>query len=908
MQQLAARPIPACAHELTRFVRLLFLLAFALGAGLASRTLAAPVVALQAGQSEAIALHKHLEFLQDADNTLTFEAVSKGPLAQQFQANTMPQFMRAGHPLTYWFRIRVRNNSEQQLWYLYLASSRYSELDFYAPDANGVYQHVRTGNAHPFSSRPVSHQHFAFPFTLAQGQSTDIYLRARIQAEGLLWMPASLATPEQLQTLLGRHDGLFRSFYAIMACMLLYNLCLYLRLRLNALLFYCITVAADIGVLWSLDGMNFRYLWPDMPDWERLSLAVIYLVALVTHLIFVYDILEISRRLRSLIWPFRILIGINLAGFPVLALFPKHEVALAIIQLNGISTMLVILFAVGLGIMRNVPSAKYFLASEIFFCAGTITRLGITLGLMPITAWTYYSFHIGYLFEIVLLSLALADRFRLIQQEKEELQKLALHESESSNMLKDQFLATISHEMRTPMAGVDAALHLLKDQNLPPKYDRLVDAALQSTSEMIVLVDKILDFAEVQSGAMVTSQTTVNLHALLEALASRYRTLCNIKKLQFHLDIDGDVPQHVIIDAAKLQAILNILLDNAVKYTPRGSVWLIVKPDASATGDALNVRFIVRDSGIGIPEEHQHRIFEHFQQADSSFAREHGGLGIGLSMCKQLTGLLKGSISFYSVPGDGSEFEVRLPLTEASTDSPDASSADSAQPMPREGALEAHALVVEDNPVNKMVLAAVLEKFGLTVSSAGNGQDALAFLRENHVDIVFMDCQMPVMDGFETTRLLRNFPGRNRDVPVIAVTANAMGRDIERCIEAGMDDHVKKPIDRQLLHAKILRLLSRRSRDGALQGSRSRKQPCPLTDLLLISIWPQRPSLALCSAAMRAANSRPRCVLPVLKSSGAPAWRECSIMCCGNPAPSSVTSMHSQPASAYAAMSMRVRV
>jgi signal transduction histidine kinase/ActR/RegA family two-component response regulator len=678
-----------------------------------------------------------------------------------------------------------------------------------------VYQHIQTGNARPFGSRPVAHQHFTFPFKLEKGQQADLYVRAHIQAEGLLWMPAKIATPEQLQALIGRHDGLFQSFYAIMACMLLYNLCLYLRLRLNALLFYCITVAADIGVLWSLDGVNFRYFWPDAPNWERLSLAVIYLVALTTHLVFVYDILDISKRLRFLIWPFRVLIGINLAGFPLLAIFPKHEVALALIQLNGISTMLLILFAVIAGIVRNVPSAKYFLVSEIFFCAGTITRLTITLGLIPINEWTYYSFHIGYLFEVVLLSLALADRFRLIQQEKEELQRLALHESESSNMLKDQFLTTISHEMRTPMAGVDAALHLLKDQNLPPKYERFVDAAIQSASEMIVLVDKILDFAEVQSGAMVTSQSIINLHALLGAQANRYRALCQIKKLQFHLDIDTGTPDNVVVDSTKLQAILNILLDNAVKYTSRGNVWLIVKPDESTGKGAQQLRFIIKDSGIGIPEEHQHRIFEYFQQADSSFAREHGGLGIGLSMCKQLVSLLKGSISFYSVPGDGSEFEVRLPLVAAKVGAPEPgfSMIESPARENAEATIEARALVVEDNPVNMMVLSALLERFGLTVSGARNGQEALDFLHENKVDIVFMDCQMPVMDGFETTRRLRKSSCTNQHVPVIAVTANAMSRDIERCIESGMDDHVKKPIDRQLLRTKIQRLLTRRTAD-----------------------------------------------------------------------------------------------
>jgi len=800
MQRFPGNLTQACADAVHNIVCKAVAALMLLCLGLAVPATAAPVVELNATDTTAITLHENLDYLQDRDSTLTFKAVSQGPQSQQFQANTMPQFIKAGHPLTYWFRVRVQNNSEQRRWHLYLASSRYSELDFYAPDTNGVYKHIQTGNAHKFSSRPLDHQHFTFPFTLEKGQHADLYLRAHIQAEGLLWIPAKIATPEQLQALLGRHDGMFMSFYAIMACMLLYNLCLYLRLRLKALLFYCITVAADIGVLWSLDGINFRYIWPDSPGWERLSLAVIYLVALTTHLVFVYDILDISKRLRFLVWPFRLLIGINVAGFLILALMPKHEVALSLIQLNGISTMLLIMFAVITGIARNVPSAKYFLVSEIFFCAGTITRLTITLGLIPINEWTYYSFHIGYLFEVVLLSLALADRFRLIQQEKEELQRLAL------------FLTTISHEMRTPMAGVDAALHLLKDQNLPPKYERFVDAAIQSASEMIVLVDKILDFAEVQSGAMVTSQSTINLHALLEAQANRYRALSHIKKLQFHLDIDPRTPDNVMVDSTKLQAILNILLDNAVKYTNRGSVWLIVKPDSTTDAGTLQLRFVIKDSGIGIPEEHQHRIFEYFQQADSSFAREHGGLGIGLSMCKQLTSLLKGSISFYSVPGDGSEFEVRLPVAAAKADAIESAKA-SAEPAPLESmddGINARALVVEDNPVNKMVLSALLEKFGLTVTSVSNGEEALTYLRENHVDIVFMDCQMPVMDGFETTRQLRKFGGTNQQVPVIAVTANAMSRDIERCITAGMDDHVKKPIDRQLLRTKIQRLLTRR--------------------------------------------------------------------------------------------------
>lgn len=756
-----------------------------------------------------IALHRYLDYLPDPEHRLTFAEVSAPDMAPRFQTNTMPQFIRAGHPLTYWFRITVHSQSDAQKWFLYLASSRYSQLEFFAPDANGVYQRTVTGSAFAFDTRPVQHQHFAFPFKVSKGQQVQLYLRAQIQAEGLLWMPAKITTPEQLQIEIGAHDGLFLSFYAIMACMLLYNFCLYLRLKLKALLFYCITVAADIGVLWSLDGVNFRYIWPDQPAWEQLSLAVIYLVALTTHLVFVREILDIHKKLTFLVWPFRILIACNLAGFAALAAMPRPEVALPLIQINGLTTMLLILVAVIAGIVRRVPSANYFLLSEIFFCAGTVTRLTITLGLIPINEWTYYSFHIGYLFEVVLLSLALADRFRLIQKEKEELQKVALHEAESSIMLKDQFLTTISHEMRTPIAGVDAALHLLRDQNLPAKYERFVDAAMHSTSEMIVLVDKILDFAEVQSGAMILSQTTINLHSLLEAQANRYRNLCNIKKLNFELDIAADVPDHITGDATKLQAILNILLDNAVKYTPRGGISLSVKKVEAASEHQLpQLQFVVRDTGIGIPEEHQHRIFEYFQQADSSFSRQHGGLGIGLSMCKQLTRLFNGSISFYSVPGQGSEFQVRLPVNTAESDAPMPSTDTGASTSNTFAPIDARALIVEDNPVNMLVLSALLEKFGLKVSGASSGLEALQYLEQNPVDIVFMDCQMPDMDGFETTRRLRAGNGPNHNIPVIAVTANAMSRDIERCLDAGMDDHVKKPIDRQVLYTKIRRLLA----------------------------------------------------------------------------------------------------
>jgi len=769
----------------------------------------APTVQLTDFTTAPITLHQYLDYLPDPDHGLTFAQVSAPDTAQKFQTNTMPQFIKAGHPLTYWFRITVHNAGEANKWFLYLASSRYSQLDFYAPDAQGNYQRTLTGNAQAFNTRPIKHQHYAFPFVINKNQQVDLYLRAHIQAEGLLWMPAKITTPEQLQIELGAHDGIFMSFYAIMACMLLYNFCLYLRLKLRALLFYCITVAADIGVLWSLDGVNFRYLWPDQPNWERLSLAVIYLFALTTHLVFVREILDIRKRLTFLIWPFRALIAFNIGGFVLLAAMPRPEVALPLIQINGLSTMLLILVAVIAGIVRKVPSAKYFLLSEVFFCAGTITRLTITLGLIRINEWTYYSFHIGYLFEVVLLSLALADRFRLIQKEKEELQRLALHEAESSIMLKDQFLTTISHEMRTPIAGVDAALHLLRDQDLPNKYLRLVDAAQQSTSEMIVLVDKILDFAEVQSGAMILSETTINLRALLEVQASRYRNLCDIKKLYFELEIADNVPSHITGDATKLQAIINILLDNAVKYTPRGNIWLIVKKiDAVSDKQLPQLQIVVRDTGIGIPEEHQHRIFEYFQQADSSFSRQHGGLGIGLSMCKQLTRLFNGSISFYSVPGQGSEFQVRLPVTMAPNDAATKSADSPPASTPPFALIDAHALIVEDNPVNMLVLSALLEKFGLRVTGASNGIEALEFLEHNPVDIVFMDCQMPDMDGFETTRLLRGGNSPNHNIPVIAVTANAMSRDIERCLDAGMDDHVKKPIDRHVLHAKIQRLLA----------------------------------------------------------------------------------------------------
>jgi len=399
--------------------------------------------------------------------------------------------------------------------------------------------------------------------------------------------------------------------------------------------------------------------------------------------------------------------------------------------------------------------------------------------------------------------------------------------AEQASLAKSTFLANMSHEIRTPLNAIIGLTHLAErstqDEQQLDRLTKVADAA----RHLLAIINQILDISKIEAGKLTLAPVDFSLSQVLDNTSTLIIDRLRSRGLHFECRIDPRLPAVLHGDPLRLGQIVLNYLTNAIKFTEHGSITLDVKLEQE-TGDELLVRFSVSDTGIGIAPENQARLFDAFEQADSSTTRRFGGTGLGLAIARRLARLMGGETGFSSTLGQGSTFWFTARLHPGSGEAVDAvlaSPPDDAEELLASRYRETRILLVEDNPINQEVALDLLHSAGLQADLAVDGQKAVEMVAAQHYDLILMDMQMPVMDGVSATQAIRATE-RGKDIPILAMTANAFGEDRQRCLDAGMNDHVAKPVDPQNLYATLIKWLpAPASRPASPQKTDS--QPAP---------------------------------------------------------------------------------
>lgn len=766
--------------------------------------------------SRSLPLGQAIYVFEDVRGDASIDDVASPALQGSFRLHDKP-VLNAGYSRSvFWLRLDLEYRPQEaqgaRNWLLELSYPPLDHIELYLPDAEGRFQLAqRTGDALPFDSRQIKQNNYLFELNLQPEQTQRLYLR--LESQGSIQAPLTLWAPNAyLEEQPGRIYVL-GIIYGVLLVMLVYNLFIFLSVRDTSYLYYILYIASFGLYQVSVNGAGIEYFWPNSPWWANAATPFLIGSAALFGCQFARSFLHTSEHSPWVDRGLMLLMGSG-ALVMILSLTISYATALRLATYLALGFTVLIFSAGILAWLRGMRVARYFIFAWTAFLAGGIVNTLMVLGYLPNVFLTMYASQIGSALEVGLLSLALADRINAMKEERTRILQDAGRKLEAlnqeladSNRFKDEFLATVTHELRTPMNGVIGSLELMQTVKMDVELEQYQKTAAASARDMMRMVNDILALTELQAGKLYPRREAFSLRGLFDGLRAQYAPRAEDKGLTFALELDDNLPDTLEGDAAKLAQALGYLLDNAIKFTSEGRVTLHVGPGGHI-GNNLPLSVLVSDTGIGF-ELSDSDLYQRFHQLDGSMTRKYGGLGIGLAICRHLVDLLGGALEHESVPGVGSRFRLDVPLTLP----PQQPASATTRPPRRAGtvlqrqAQQCTVLIVEDNAINQLVTRGMLLKLGYRVRTADNGAEALELLRQESVDAVLLDCQMPVMDGFATCRALRALPGC-ADVPVLAITAHSHSGDRERCLAAGMSDYLAKPVKfdelRVLLHDWVL--------------------------------------------------------------------------------------------------------
>ncbi len=797
-------------------------------------------VAIIENNEERFDLNPYLEILEDTAHAYTLENIQAGKYEQLWQRNLQnksrynPQhhFIGRNAKSKYWFRITLEwhgaANSPSILYFDHLPAS-FAHVGIVLPDPQRGQRIFDTGHHQPYNSRDIKKPLFAFHLSLTDKRQTIFGWIDNSATSVPPTLPLYLVSTTGFDPIEDQFGYILVGFYAIIAAMLLYNVCLFVTLRESVYGWYIAFLAGATLLCSALDGVGHQWLWSETPVMNMRVSNNTGVISVIIYMVFVVRALNNAE-----FWPefkkvFNTLLLIGcLAQIYVLFSTDLGNTSLVAQIYPALVIPNMIVFII-VAIRKRQPTAGYLLIAEITTVSGAICFMLMMNGVIAVSPISSWGLHWGFVGEALLFSLALAARTRLARDGK------AL--AEAKNQAKSQFFASMSHEFRTPLAAILGYANLIKDSSISyqDRFDHIETIEI-SAQHLLQLINDILDISKIEAQKLHVEKIVIDLTQLLGEVQRFIAILASAKHISFELTYQFPLPKTIISDPTRLKQTLINLCANAVKFTHKGGVKLHVLCDAtqqSASQTAghstpqtipQTIQFAIQDTGIGLKPEQIKNLFSAFTQADDSISRQFGGTGLGLYLSKQFAEKLGGDIRVESEFGVGSTFTLQIatgPLDQVAWldalpkrlypngQPPNSQRSNNQQfndlnedRMPLIIAKRTlRILLAEDNPVNQKLISFHLRQAGVEVVIANDGVEAVQAIGREEFDLVLIDMEMPHCSGMAAVRMLRS---KGFSKPMYALTANESAAAIQECKDAGCNGHLSKPLDIEKLKAVLI--------------------------------------------------------------------------------------------------------
>ena len=707
----------------------------------------------------------------------------------------------------FWAKVALRNDSSLDLVYFLETARPITDfVELYTVDeTTEKILSSKSGDKIPFNERSFQDRKTVFKINLPAHQAQTLYLHLKSDGE-VVQVPMMLRSAEEFIELASFEQLIFGVFYGILITAAILYLFFFFGLREKTFLYYSLYVVF-IGLMqFALDGYFYQLITPDSGWFSQHAVLLFAMIAGILLGKYSEVFLNIQQHNKLLYCLFQLMYFLAFALiFCIIFIPPLFAISYPIANVLGLMILLIIISSVVYLYVHKKPVDVFFSIGIVFLILGFGIFILNNFGQVPNTFLTQNSSKFGTGLEIIFLSLSMGNLIRNLRNEKNELNKIALIRSEEMNDLKSYFLSNISHELRTPLNAILNLTDTISKESKDDTVKSKCQIIKYSSHSLLSSVNDILDFSKIEKGELQLERVLFEPVKVIEHLKNNAANRAIDQGLTFEFTKSETIPEFLMGDVTRLVQIINNVLSNAVKFTASGFVKFHLDAKTTEKSKARLV-MIISDSGIGINEEKMNSIFDSFSQNTIDNKRKFGGLGLGLYIVKTLVDMQNGTIEMDSTENVGTtctitiDFEVVVPEKKEFVSQEEAV-------YDLGGKL---ILVVEDNAINQMVIKMITKKWiNTTVVYANNGQEGLDAMQQQQFDIVLMDLQMPVMDGYEATIAIRNgeIGENNRNIPIIAVTADVMETTKMRVKEIGMNFYISKPLKNETLFSAIKELI-----------------------------------------------------------------------------------------------------